>query len=213
MMASISDGVITTEKVELQNLTMHLDELGVNMRNNTITKYRFGMLLKLDFEDFGSYMTGKVKCDFNFEIWRFEISMSAFATFDIVFMVSREEFSSWTIGITEYIQSIKKVWDRQNPPTDQIYGYSFEENTYDGKSKFTAEAYLLDEQVDENALLNIEVYPFLTVMHYVSFSRYSYLDWLADLGGFFTLVTGFFFFVSTRVTKLANRKENFHLAQ
>merc|ERR1719317_1171988 len=194
MMASISDGVITTEKVELQNLTMHLDELGVNMRNNTITKYRFGMLLKLDFEDFGSYMTGKVKCDFNFEIWRFEISMAAFATFDIVFMVSREEFSSGTIGITEYMQSMKKVWDRQNPPIKLIYEYSFEENTYDGKSEFTAEAYLIDAQEDEDALLNIDVYPFPTVMRYVSFTRYSYLDWLADLGGFFTFVTACFFF-------------------
>jgi len=62
-------------------------------------------------------------------------------------------------------------------------------------------------------MLNIEVYPFLSVMHYVSFHRYSYLDWLVDVGGFFTLITGLFFVLSSRVTKIANRKNNFHLNQ
>jgi len=213
MMTTSNDGIFTTETVGLQKFTMHIDELGVNTKNNSTAKYRFGMLLSLDFEDFGGYMSGKVKCNLYFEIWRLEMAVSAFATFDIVFMVSREEFSSGTIGITEYIQSIKKVWDRFNPPIKLIYDYSFEENTYDGKSEFTAEAYLINDQEDEYALLNIEVYPFPTVMRYVSFSRYSYLDWLADLGGFFTFVTGFFFVVTTRVTKLANRKESFHFAQ
>eukprot|EP00495_Collosphaeridae_sp_1-RS-2012_P002320 TRINITY_DN2019_c0_g1_i1.p1 TRINITY_DN2019_c0_g1~~TRINITY_DN2019_c0_g1_i1.p1 ORF type:complete len:127 (+),score=4.80 TRINITY_DN2019_c0_g1_i1:314-694(+) len=58
-------------------------------------------------------------------------------------------------------------------------------------------------------MLNIEVYPYPTVVHYVSYERYSYIDWLADMGGFYTLAFGCFFVVSTRITKLANRRDVF----
>merc|ERR1719317_1026244 len=111
---------------------------------------------------------------------------------------------------------MKRVWRRENDLIDQIYGYVFEETTYDGVSDFTADVYLLDEYdwySYFDAKLNIEVYPFPTVMHYISFDRYSYLDWLADVGGFYTLVASFFFILSSRITKLAQRRENFHLNQ
>merc|ERR1719317_477157 len=90
-----------------------------------------------------------------------------FATVEILFMVSREEFDSGATGITEYLRSMKKVWRREYDQIDQIYSYVFEENTYDGKSDFTAEVHLVDELVESRALLNIEVYPFPTVVHYV----------------------------------------------
>merc|ERR1712142_1105242 len=39
--------------------------------------------------------------------------------------------------------------------------------------------------------------------------RYTYIDWLADMGGFYTLAFGCFFVFSTRITKLANRRDVF----
>ena len=96
---------------------------------------------------------------------------------------------------------------------DLVYSYVFEENTYDGESDFIAEVNLVDEAVDQDAMLNIEVYPYPTVMHYLSFERYSYVDWVADVGGFYTLVIAAFFILTSRIAKLANRRENFHLQQ
>jgi len=62
-------------------------------------------------------------------------------------------------------------------------------------------------------MLNIEVYPHPTIVHYVSFERYSYLDWLADIGGFYTLAIGSFFLFSTQITKFANRRDVFQRKQ
>jgi len=171
------------------------------------------MLLRVELEDFVGYMSGKLMCDLYLEMWKIDRDFSEFATFDIHFMVSRDDWSSGAIGITEFIPSMKKVWRRQNYLLDQIYSYHFEENTYDGKSDITAEAHLVDESGNSDAVLNIEVYPFPTIKHYVSYDRYSYLDWLASIGGFNTLIIGFFFFCSSRIGKLANRREHFHLQQ
>ena len=44
-----------------------------------------------------------------------------FATYDILFMVSREELSSGTAAISAYIRPVKKVWRSQNDLIDQVY--------------------------------------------------------------------------------------------
>jgi hypothetical protein len=212
LMSTSRNGIVTTETVGLRNLTVHIDKIGVNKQKNTNVRDIFGMLLRMEFEDFGGYMSGKMMCDLYLQIGTLDAAISDFATFDIFFMVSREEYSSGTTGITEYIRSMKKVWRRQNELIRQVYSYVFEENTFDKKPDFTAEVSLVDE-VDSKAMLNIEVYPYPIVVHYITYDRYSYLDWLADVGGFFTLVLGFFLFLTSRVTKLANRKEKFHLRQ
>jgi len=212
-MTTSSNETVMTETVGLRNLTLYLDEIGVNLQNESDVTDIFGMLMRLEFVNFKEHMSGKIMCDLYLEIERLEKALSGFALYDIMFMVSREEFNSGTIGITEYIQSMKKVWRRQNGLIDQIYSYVFEEKTFDGVSDFTAEGYLVDEYVDEDAMLNIEVYPYPTVLHYVSFHRYSYIDWLADVGGLYTLVIGIFFVFSTRITKLANRRDLFHRKQ
>ena len=71
---------------------------------------------------------------------------------------------------------MKKVWRSQNDLIDQVYSNVFGGTTFDGKSDFTSEMSLVDEVVSEDAMLNIEVYPYPTVVHFVSFDRYSYLD-------------------------------------
>merc|ERR1719334_2556898 len=209
-----SDGNSVVESmVGLQNLTLYLDEIGLEVKNSTYEKDIFGMLLRLEFLDFSGYMSGKVMCNINLEMDGILEAFSNFASFDILFMVSREEFSSGTTGFTEYIKSMKKVWRSQNNLMHQIYSYIFEETVFDGRSDFTAEMNLVDEVVLEDAMLNIEVYPYPTVVHYVSYDRDSYLDWLADMGGFYPLIVGVFFVLSTRLTKLANRRSAFHRKQ
>jgi len=211
VMTTSSNGSVWTEAVGIRNFTVHIDTIGVNKQDDAVEI--FSMLLRLELEDFIGPMSGKVMCDLNLEMYHIYEDFSEFAKFDILFMVSRDDYSSGIVGITEYIPSIKKVWRSQNDLIDQIYSYHFEENTYNGKSDIRAEAHLVDEWGDEEAMLNIEVYPFPTVKHYVSYDRYSYLDWLASIGGFNTLVIGFFFFCSSRIGKLANRREHFHMQQ
>jgi len=210
-----SNRTVTTHATELRNLTLHLDEIGVNPQNQSDVTNIFGMLIKLEFEDFEGHMSGKIMCDLYLEMERIDKAISDFAEYEILFMVSREEFDSGTTGITEYIRSMKKVWRRQTGLVNMLYSYDFEEKTYDGVSDFTAEVHLLDEYVTEaeDAMINIEVYPYPTIMHYVSYDRYSYLDWLAEVGGFYTVVVACFFILTTRVTKLANRSDLFHRKQ
>jgi len=207
-MTTSDDGMVVTDKVGLQNLTLHLEEIGVTLQNRSSATDIFGMVMRMEFWNF-DYMSGKIMCDLYLDMEVLNESFSSFANFDILFMVSRDEFQTGSAGITEYIRSVRKVWRRENDVIDQIYSYVFEESTFDGKSDFTAEVHLVDEMVNMDAMLNIEVYPYPTVVHYVSFERYSYVDWLADMGGFYTLAFGCFFVFSTRITKLANRRDVF----
>jgi len=212
-MTTASNETVMTETIGLRNLTLHVDEIGVDLQNNSDVTDIFGMLMRLEFDDFTGHVSGKIMCDLYLDIERLEMGLSGFASYDILFMVSREEFSSGTTGITEYGRSMKKVWRRQNELIDQIYSYVFEENTFDGISDFTAEVHLVDEDVDKDAMLNIEVYPYPTVIHYISFDRYSYLDWIADVGGFYTIAICFSFFSSKQLTKFANRRDLFQKKQ
>jgi len=212
-MTSSDDGKVRTEKVGLRNITLHLDEIGVTLQNTSAATNFFGMLLRMEFVNFGGYMSGKIWCDLYLDMEILNEAFSNFTQYDILFMVSREEFQTGSAGITEYIRSVKKVWRRTKDVLDLIYSYTFEESTFDGVSDFTAEVHLVDEKEVLDAMLNIETYPYPTVVHYVSFERYSYVDWLADMGGFYTLALGLFFVLSTQITKLANRRDIFQKRQ
>merc|ERR1719221_516325 len=104
-------------------------------------------------------------------------------------MVSREELKSGANIYREVFHSRKHLNIQDMSLT---YGYAFEENTYDGKSEITAEMYLegisqisgyYDDYYDypDDHYLAIWVYYPSSVTNYVSFYRYSYLDWLVDL--------------------------------
>merc|ERR1719320_248970 len=99
-MTSSNDTTVVTKIVQLRNLTLHLDVIGIERFNSSNVKGIFGMLLRLEFDDFAGYMSGKVMCDLYLEMDRFVGAFSSFAAYDILFMVSREEFSSGTAGIT-----------------------------------------------------------------------------------------------------------------
>jgi len=212
MMTSSEDGTVATEMVKLRNLTLHIDEVGTTNQDQKEATNIFGMLLRLEFEDFG-YMRGELMCDLYLNMTLFEEKFRDFATYDIFFMISREEFNSGTAPITNYIRSRKKVWRNQNELIHQKYSYTYEETKLDGKPDFTAEVNVVDERAWEDAFLNIEVYPYPTVVNYVSFDRYDYMDWIADIGGYYTIAFGIFFALSSRLTKAANRKDVFHRRQ
>lgn len=88
--------------------------------------------------------------------------------------------------------------------------YLYEESTFDQEPDFQAEIYVEKRLPQEERVLTIDTYPNPTIVHYVSFNNYSYVDWMADIGGFITLAIGFFLFVATRITKFANRNKAFH---
>jgi len=64
----------------------------------------------------------------------------------------------------------------------------------------------------DEAVLSLEAYPYPTLVHYISFNNYSYMNWVADVGGFFTLTVSIFLFMSTRVIKFGNRGRLFQSA-
>jgi len=76
-------------------------------------------------------------------------------------------------------------------------------------SDFVAKVY---EKEDVNRLRIVTVAN-PKVIHHVSYDRYSYSDWLADVGGFFTLLTTLFFVLARTVTNYANRKDPFRRRQ
>ena len=73
--------------------------------------------------NFVGFMSGRVSCVDAFP---------DFATYDILFMVSREELSSGTAAITDYIRPVKEVWRSQNDLIDQVYSYLLGGTIFDG---------------------------------------------------------------------------------
>merc|ERR1719447_1716691 len=74
------------DAVELRNLTLHLDQIGINLRNESDVTDVFGMLMRLEFDDFSGHMSGKIMCDLYLDIERLEKRLSGFATYDIMFL-------------------------------------------------------------------------------------------------------------------------------
>jgi len=211
-MRSSNNGSIELITTYLRNFTFFVENIGIDtyyreQSNETIEV--FGVLLKMEFNDFDDYKEGWFKCDLYIEMDQFDKNLSSFANFDIFFMVSRTDYTSAEAGTTSYLRSRKKLWHDTDGVVEKVYNYVYEESTFDGASDFSAEVFLETNELTKAALLNIMTYAYPTVLHWVSFERYSYTDWLADVGGFYTLVITLFFILSTRVTYWANRKDAF----
>jgi len=128
--------------------------------------------------------------------------------YTIYFTVSRTDYSSPSQINNEYIRSGLEVFNShvyENLAISQLktIEYRYDESIYDGVSHFVAEVSKWASQWD----LNIVTIANPTVFHYVSYDRYSYTDWLADVGGCFTLLTTLFFVLAQRVTNYANRND------
>jgi len=199
------DGYLNSEYGFLRNLTVYVDE-------QPSTTEWFWVLVRLEFKEFELQMPGTIYCISQLDLDTFTESVSNFGSLStdyIWFTISREEFNS---GLTVYTER-KKLISLPGSLETLNYGYYFEENTFDGKSEITADMYLIsqDQSVTNQIIIRVYAPPF--VKNFVSYYRYSYLHWLADLGGFFTVVTSFFLILTNRVTKFANRNDNFHLKQ
>jgi len=188
----------------LRKVTVYVDEMPHAEDLN-----EFGALVKLDFNNVERHSPGKYVCVVVFDL---ELFIAQTAGFDYYhsfdFMVSREELNSGFSGF-----ATTDHWFRTFPIEQYaVYDYYFEESRYDEKLDITADL-VLNSWGFDNQLIAINVICPTSVKKYSSYHRYSYLDFLADLGGCLTLVTSFFFVLITRVTKFANRKQSFHLKQ
>merc|ERR1719233_1082642 len=111
MMTSSDNGTVNTIIVGLRNFTFFLDEIGVDTGSTDESlDMVFGLLLKLEFEDFNKYMSGKVMCDIYLVMEKFIEKLNDFATYDINFMVSRSVYDSGYAGVNNYLRSMKKIW-------------------------------------------------------------------------------------------------------
>jgi len=206
------EDTLTTNVTGLRNLTMYINGVGVEPRdteNGFDTIETFGVLLKLDFDDFDRWMSGKLKCFLNLKAKELDIALSSFANYDIHFLVSRVEYSSGSVGVSEWIRSMKKIRGWDDDVREKSISYIYEESTFDGVADFEAEVSVETGYSWGTPILNIEASPNPTVVHYKSFDNYSYMDWIADVGGFFTLAVSIFLFMSTRIMKFAGRDRLF----
>jgi len=183
--------------VGLRNLTLHFAKR--RERDNEATD--FEMLARLEFNEFNRNMSDNVGCAFNIKLKE----LAKFAKFKVWFWVSRKEFTK--VGRKKNIRSIPSAkqlwaWNKTNVVWAH-YTYAFQEKTYDGVSEFSATMDLNHEAEAKQPHISIMVYPSAAAMHYSSFSRYSYLDALADIGGMYTLVAGFFFSFAPLLIKCA----------
>jgi len=205
MMTSSEDETVITIETGLKNFTFYLDIIGIKDQSTV-----FGMLIKIELEDFKEYWDGWLVCNLNIDMELFNAAFSRFSKYDINFMVSRVDYDSATSGVADDMLSKKKVWRNTDKSTQKLWSYAYEESTFDDMSQFSVEVFVEKDVSGPKAQLYIDTYPYHTVVHWVSYARYSYTDWIADLGGVYTLVIGAFFVLSKRVTFFANRKDAFH---
>jgi len=205
MMTSSEDETVITTETGIQNFTHYIDMIGVKDQRTV-----FGMLIKIELEDFEEFWDGYLVCNLNIDMELFNAAFSNFSKYDINFMVSRVDYDSATSGVIDDILSKKKVWRNTDESMEKLWTYVYEESTYDEVSQFSVDVFVEKDVADRRARLYIETYPYHTVVHWVSYARYSYTDWIADLGGVYTLVIGAFFILSARVTFFANRNDAFH---
>jgi len=86
--------------------------------------------------------------------------------------------------------------------------YYYEESTVDGVSKLDGAYNWVPLNI---TFIHTVANP--TVVHHVSYTKYSYTDWVADLGGFLSLAVFLFFTLSAKVTNYANRNDLFNRRQ
>jgi len=178
--------------VGVRNLTMHLTERRtLNKASWRLNKaMEFEMIVRMEFNELDRNMSGNFLCTTDIGLRKF----AEIAKFTLWFWVSRKEFSYF--GGKRNLQSIpsaKQLWGWNTEFSKVRYTYAFQEKTYDGESEFSANLDLNFEYERRDAFVTVVSYPSTAIIHYSSFSRYNYLSCLADIGGLYTLVTGFFF--------------------
>jgi len=207
-------GLLATAEIELRDLSLYADEIGTARWNGT-GKGVFGVLLKLEFESLPTHMNGPLSCSIGLDIRRINEMLPGFG-YNIYFMVSRTDEDSGLTGFSQYLDSWSQLW-RYDDIVTKNFVYVYEESTIDTQSKFQAEIYVENKVLSSlvtslslDTLLTIETYPNPSIVHYVTYDNYTYMDWLADMGGYLSIAVGFFVFMATRITKLAHRGEVFH---
>jgi len=181
------------------------EEVATNVTNQT---KGLGMLIKMEFEKIGSHMKGPLSCHLSLQMNKINSMLSRFSTFFVHFTVSRKDYESGLLCYERFIKSNRKVWSSDDLFLTKHFDYAYEEITFDGISDFEAEVSAQVTKTQES-MLRINVRPFPTIVHYVSFSHYSYFDWLADMGGLYAIAIGLFLFMATRVARYANRGKAF----
>jgi len=209
-------GLFDTSEIELRSHTFYVDEIDTAKWNGSDNSV-FGVLLKLEFEALATYMNGLLSCSILLDISKMNDMLPEY-TYEIYFLVSRTDEDSGLTGTSNYIDSWSKLW-RWDDTLTKNFVYVYEESTYDKQSIFQAEIYVERRVVPSisslrsksvGTSLTIDTYPNPTIKHFISYNNYSYMDWLADIGGFFSIAVGFFLFTATKITKLAQRGEVFH---
>jgi len=208
----INDGSskVFESTTDLRTLSLYVDAIGDEEVATNVTDQTkgVGMLLKMEFEKIGSHMKGPLSCHLGLQMNKVSSMLSRFSTFFVHFTVSRKDYESGLLCYEKFIKSNRKVWSSDDFFLTKHFDYAYEETTFDGISDFEAETSVQVTKTQES-ILAIDVRPFPTIVHYVSFSNYSYLDWVADMGGLYAIALGLFLFVATRVAKYANRGKAF----
>jgi len=201
------NGLFNTAIIQLRNLSVFVDQIETVRLNGTGFGI-FGVLLKLEFEALATHMNGPLYCNLELDMTKMREMLPDFR-YDIYFMISRADEDSGLTGTSYYIESMSKLWRWNDDLSTKNFVYVYDEFTYDTQSKFQAEIYA-EKRVQSGTSLTIETYPNPNIIHYVSYSNYSYMNWLADMGGFLSIAVGFFVFTATKITKLGHRGEVFH---
>lgn len=98
--------------------------------------------------------------------------------------------------------------EQANSTMGMYVSYFYEESTVDGVSKLDV---VYNWVPLKSFVISTVANP--TVIHHVSYTKYSYTDWVADLGGFLSLAGFLFFTLSLQVTNYANRNDLFNRRQ
>jgi len=208
----INDGssIVHESTTDLRIFSIYVDAIGDEevVTNVTHQTKGLGMLIKMEFENIGSHMKGPLSCHLDLQMNKVNSMLSRFSTFFVHFTVSRKDYESGLLCYEKFIKSNRKVWSSDDFFLTKHFDYAYEETTFDGISDFKAEVSVQVTETQES-MLRIHVRPFPTIVHFVSFSHYSYFDWLADMGGLYAIAIGVFLFMATRVARYANRDKAF----
>jgi len=205
-----SSSIVFKSTTDLRIFSIFVDAVGDEEVATNVTDQTkgLGMLIKMEFEKIGSHMKGPLSCHLGLQMNKVSSALSRFSTYFVHFTVSRKDYESGLLCYEKFIKSNRKVWSSDDLFLTKHFDYAYEETTFDGISDFEAETSVQVTKTQES-ILTIDVRPFPTIVHYVSFSNYSYLDWVADMGGLYAIALGLFLFVATRVAKYANRGKAF----
>jgi len=208
----INDGssIVFKSTTDLRTFSLYVDAIGDEeiATNGTDQTKGVGMLLKMEFEKIGSHMKGPLSCHLSLQMNKVSSMLSKFSTFFVHFTVSRKDYESGLLCYEKFIKSNRKVWSSDDLFLTKHFDYAYEETTFDGISDFESEVSVQVTKTQES-MLRIDVRPLPTIVHFVSFSNYSYLDWLADMGGLYAIAIGVFLFMAARVARYANRDKAF----